>query len=126
MYIYMPHIKLVASTKQQRALYTYLAYIPEQIKLPHFKYSSHVHYAKWAYGPSIFTYISQTQPAVTSASSVIAKYVPKTNMPTKLGAYAIYVKYLMCIYGGCMCIYVLPYIKTMTCASGTYTHTHNR
>ena len=48
---------------------------------------------------------AKTQPTATSASPVIAKYVLETNMPTNLGIYAIYVQYLMCTYGGCMCTY---------------------
>ena len=44
-----------------------------------------------------------TQLTATSTSSVIAKYVPETNMSTKLGIYA---KYFKCIYGGCMCIHM--------------------
>ena len=38
---------------------------------------------------------------------VFVKHAIETNMTTKL---RIYLKYLMCIYGGCMCIRV-PHMK---------------
>ena len=42
----------------------------------------------------------------TSTSLVIVKYVPETSMPTKLGKYAIYAKYLACKYKRCMHTYM--------------------
>ena len=51
-----------------------------------------------------------TKPTATSTSHFNAKSVTKTNMPTKLSAYVIYPKYLMCIHGECMCKYV-PHMK---------------
>ena len=57
MHIYMPHIKSLASTKQQWVLYTYLANITQQRWLLHSKYSSHGLFAIWPCLPNIYIYI---------------------------------------------------------------------
>ena len=41
---------------------------------------------------------TQTQATVSTTSHGIVKYMPETNMSTKVGRYA---KYLTCIYMGC-------------------------
>ena len=43
---------------------------------------------------------AKTLQTATFTTHVIAKYVPETDMPTKLGIYA---KYLNGIYGRCIC-----------------------
>ena len=65
------------------------------------KYGCHIqnaaHTANMVHGhvdlKGLHTY-SQTQPNATFTSHTITKYVPETNMPTKLGIYA---KYFTCI-----------------------------
>ena len=51
--------------------------------------------------PTFLHIYAKIQPTATSTAHIIDKCLPETNMPTKLG---MYVKYLMCIYGGYMCI----------------------
>ena len=53
-----------------------------------------------------------TQVYAVFALLVIAKYVPETNMPTKLGKHDIYANYLTCIYLEYMCMHV-PHMKHM-------------
>ena len=53
--------------------------------------------------------MTKKQPSVTVASYGIAKYVPATNMPTKLDMYTMYVKYLMVIHGD-VCVYMRIYV----------------
>ena len=53
----------------------------------------------------------KAQPTATSTSFVITKYVSETCISNKLGAYAIYIKYLTCMNGGCLHIYI--YISHM-------------
>ena len=60
---------------------TCLTYVTEQVWLPHCKYDSHSHYAKWPYRPNIFVCTSTLQPPATVTSCITAKYVPETNMP---------------------------------------------
>ena len=48
--------------------------------------------------PMFVTQICHNTNAI-STSHVIAKYMPETNMLTKLGIYFMYGKYMRCIYG---------------------------
>ena len=80
--IYMHHMKSLAKTIQQGALCMYLTYITEKVWLPQSKSSSHSQYAKWAYRPTSFVYITEAQLPTTSTSPIIDKYVPETNIST--------------------------------------------
>ena len=63
------------------------------------------------------------QPSTTATAHIIAKYLPETNMPTKVGIHATYAKYL--------CSYML-HMQSMSIKnhgpvqSGTDKHTDNR
>ena len=59
MHKHMTHMKPMAPTIQQEALYIYFTYITEQILLPHSEYSSHGQHTIWAYRPNIFTCLWQ-------------------------------------------------------------------
>ena len=43
---------------------------------------------------------------------MIVRYVPETNTSSKLGTYAIYVKYLTCMYRWCMQMH-MPHVKSL-------------
>ena len=49
----------------------------------------------YIYTPTGLHICAITQPTAIHTSHVIAKYVPETNMPTKLDIFAIYTKYLI-------------------------------
>ena len=66
--------------------------ITEQIWLLHSKYSSHVQHTRWAYRPNIFAYIyAKKHLSAAYTSHITSKIVPKTNLSTNLGTYAIQV-----------------------------------
>ena len=60
--------------------------------------------------PTFLHTCHKTQPTAINTTHVIVKYVPETNMPNKLGIYDIYAKYMIDLYGRCICIYV-PHMK---------------
>ena len=49
--LYMPHMKVLASTKQLETLYTYLTYVMKQIWLPNSEHSPQSQHAAWACRP---------------------------------------------------------------------------
>ena len=59
---------------------------------------------------TFYNMCAKAQPTAIHASQVIAKYFPGTNIPIKLGIYAIYAKYLTDLYGRCVHIY-MPHMK---------------
>ena len=59
----------------------------------------------WGYRPNIFHICAKTQPTTIHTSHIIAKYVLETNMPTRLGIYAIYAKYLKDLSERCIHLY---------------------
>ena len=64
-------------------LYTFLIYDTVQIWLPHCKYKSHNHDAKWEYRPNIFTHGCQNTTNYNTYFDVILMFVPVNNMPLK-------------------------------------------
>ena len=75
--------------------------ITEQRWLPHSKYSLHSQHVIWTYRHNILHLSGKTQWSASTTSSLIHKHVPKTNMPTKFGIYAIHGQYPMYIYEVC-------------------------
>ena len=95
------------------SLSAYLAYITEQLWLPHCKCKAHSKHTKWAHGPTIFVHMCLHLTTIHT-SHVITKYAPERKMTTKMGLYAIYSNYLM---GLCRCIHMyMPHMMSLQSA----------
>ena len=106
-HIYNQHVKSLALAIQLGALYTYLTYALNKYDcyIPNIPYI--VNMLNGLIDPKVLYKCATTQPTATCTSHIVTKFVPDTNMPTKLGIYNIYAQYLMYISRGCMCIDVL-------------------
>ena len=102
----MPHMKSLTPTIQQGALYTYLTISLNPYSLiPNIVLTANV-----LNSSKSCAYIYQHTTNCNFYFICCCQYVPQTNMPTKLGIYAIYAPYLICISKECTCIYV-PHIN---------------
>ena len=98
--ISVQHIRSLALTMQQGALYTQLTYITEQIWLPHCKYNSHNQHALRLYRPNIFAHICQN---TTSCNRYFTGYFLIFATNKYVHQICQYTKYMISIYGAYMC-----------------------
>ena len=113
-YIYISYeLTAINNVTNSTGMHTLLAYAPEQMCLQHCTYISHCtltlvylqtpHYCKYhekSLKPAIFIYHTNT------------KYVPATIMPLKCYKHASSPKYLTCIYGENVPIY-MPHMSLL-------------
>ena len=107
--IHVLHMKYLASTMQQGALFTYLTYITEQILLPQCKYALCLTLPASYIGIQI-QHFCTCMPKNNQLQLLlqITKYVLETNMPNLLDINEIHTKHLMgCIQDVCVYMFYI-------------------